>query len=172
MGSKATDTRVAADMQPPNYRAAVQRLRTIKTKKEKIAGINGDIADVYAKVEGHKVNKKAARIFLILDALDGPDRMDVMRSFNGLCDAAGWAEEGADLIDQAEGTVVPFRAKGGDAEQARDDVDAALDQLEAESEADAANQFLKSARAHLGAGAASDAAGAGTDETGAEEDGD
>ena len=40
MGSKATDNKVAADMSPPNYRAAVQRLRTIKTKKEKIAGVS------------------------------------------------------------------------------------------------------------------------------------
>ena len=109
MGSKATDNKVAADMSPPNYRAAVQRLRTIKTKKEKIAGVNGEIADIYAKVEGHKVNKKAARIFLILDSLDGQDRLDVMRSFNGLCDAAGWDTEAEDLVDQAEGNVVPLR---------------------------------------------------------------
>lgn len=150
MGSKASTTNVAADMSPPNYRAAVQRLRTIKPKKEKIAGVNGEIADIYAKVEGHKVNKKAARIFLVLDQLDAADRLDVMRSFNGLCDAAGWETEGEDLVDQAQGTVVPFRAPGGSGD-ASADVDDELDRLEAEAASDA----LASARAHLnGAGTA------------------
>ncbi len=160
MGSKATDNKVAADMSPPNYRAAVQRLRTIKTKKEKIAGVNGEIADIYAKVEGHKVNKKAARIFLILDSLDGPDRLDVMRSFNGLCDAAGWDTEAEDLVDQAEGNVVPLRVPKADADTT--DVDQALDELE--SEADAANEFLSSARAHLNGNGPSDEAAAETDD--------
>lgn len=160
MGSKATDNKVAADMSPPNYRAAVQRLRTIKTKKEKIAGVNGEIADIYAKVEGHKVNKKAARIFLILDSLDGQDRLDVMRSFNGLCDAAGWDTEAEDLVDQAEGNVVPLRVSKASVDPT--DVDQALDELE--SEADAANEFLSSARAHLNGNGPSDEVVAETDD--------
>lgn len=147
MGSKATDNKVAADMSPPNYRGAVQRLRTIKTKKEKIAGVNGEIADIYAKVEGHKVNKKAARIFLILDTLDASDRNDVMRSFDGLCDAAGWDTEAADLVDQAEDNVVPLRVSRPAG--AGIDVDEALDSLEAEADAETTSAAVKKARRHL-----------------------
>lgn len=164
MGSKATDKNVAADMSPPNYRAAVQRLRTIKAKKEKIAGVNGEIADIYGKVEGHKVNKKAAKIFLILDALEPADRLDVMRSFNGLCDAAGWDDEGEDLVDQAEGNVVPLRVTRTGPGETSADVDAALDQLEAETDAETANAFLQNARKHLTGAGSADVA-----ETGAEE---
>lgn len=101
MAERATADRVAADMKPPNYRGAVQRLRSIKPKKEKIAGINGEISGIYDTVEGFKVNKKAARIFLTLDPLESDERQDIMRSFIGLCEAAGW--DAGDLVDQAEG---------------------------------------------------------------------
>lgn len=109
MANKASADRVQADMQPPNYRGAVQRIRTIKAKKDKIGSVNGEIADIYAKVEGHKVNRQAARIFYALDRMEADDRADVMRSLNGLCDAAGWESTDEDLVDQAEGTVVELR---------------------------------------------------------------
>lgn len=113
MAKRADADTVAADMSPPNYRAAVQRLRGIKAKKEKIAGINGEIADIYAKTEGNKVNKVAARIFMMIDPKEHPDRLDILRSLNGLFDAAGWEEESQDLADRAEGTVVRGRFATG-----------------------------------------------------------
>ena len=109
MAKKATAEAVAADMRPPDFRAAVQRIRTIGAKKDKIASVNGEIADIYAKVEGHKVNRKAAKIFAALDGLEQPERDDILRSLSGLADAAGWDEESQDLVDQAEGTVVHAR---------------------------------------------------------------
>lgn len=150
---KADPTKLAADMSPPNYRAAVQRLRTIPAKKDKIASVNGDIADIYAKVEGHKVNRKAARIFVALDKLEKAERDDIMRSFDGLADAAGWDEESADLVDQAEDNVVPLRMRGSGTSEADGDDDGAdenLDELEAETEASRADSFIANARKHLG----------------------
>lgn len=116
MAKKATADAVAADMRPPDFRAAVQRIRTIGAKKDKIASVNGEIADIYAKVEGHKVNRKAAKIFAALDGLEQPERDDILRSLSGLADAAGWDEESQDLVDQAEGTVVHARFGRRDAD--------------------------------------------------------
>lgn len=103
MAERATADRVAADMKPPNYRGAVQRLRTIKPKKERIAGINGEISGIYDTVEGFKVNKKAAKIFMALDGLEADEQQDIFRSLTGLIDAAGWQK--GDLVDQAEGAA-------------------------------------------------------------------
>ncbi|MET0373970.1 MAG: hypothetical protein ABW128_06895 [Rhizorhabdus sp.] len=108
-------------MQPPNYRAAVQRIRSIKAKREKIAGVNGEIADIYAKIEGFKVNKKAAKIFDVLDRLDLVDRNDVLRSFQGLVDASGWEADAEDLVSSADGNVVPMRFNKTAAEVAEGD---------------------------------------------------
>ena len=110
MAKAANAANVAADMRPPNFRSAVQLLRGIDKKKEKIAGVTAEIGDIFAKVEGHKVNKKAARMFVTLDNLEPEDRVDIMRSLNGLIDAAGWEETAADLVDKAEGNVVAMRA--------------------------------------------------------------
>jgi hypothetical protein len=103
MAERATADRVAADMKPPNYRGAVQRLRSIKPKKERIAGINGEISGIYDTVEGFKVNKKAAKIFMALDGLEADEQSDIFRSLTGLIDAAGWQK--GDLVDQAEGAA-------------------------------------------------------------------
>lgn len=127
MANKASAAAVQGDMQPPNYRAAVQRIRTIQAKKDKIGSVNGEIADIYAKVEGHKVNRKGAKIFYALDRMTPEERQDVMRSLNGLCDAAGWDDNHEDLVDQAEGNVVSMRFGGGQA-----DGDADLDEAIAE----------------------------------------
>lgn len=167
MGNKATTDKLAADMSPPNYRAAVLRLRTIKVKKDKISSVNGEIADVYAKVEGHKVNRKGAKIFMILDGLEAAERADVMRSIDGLADAAGWHEEEQDMVDQAEGKVVHMRfGKDGtgtdtqDSGDQDDDSEAQIDALDAETAADAANSFIEKARSHLNAPAGDDEAAA------------
>lgn len=124
MAKKASAANVQADMAPPNYRSAVQHIRSAKAKKDKISGINGEIAQIYAKVEGFKVNAKAGKIFYALDNMTPEDRLDVMRSLNGLCDAAGRDETDSDLVDDAEGKVVHLRVGGqGDAGA---DIDEAL----------------------------------------------
>lgn len=135
MAEKASADRVAADMQPANYRSAVQLIRhAIQKKKEKIAGINGEIADQWAKVEGHKVNKKAGRIFATLDKLEHEERLDIMRSLNGLIDAAGWEETASDLVDAAQGNVVPLRV-GGAKDDDPADPEREMDDLEKDLEA-------------------------------------
>ena len=121
MAERATADRVAADMRPPNFRGAVQRLRTIKAKKERIAGITSEIGGIFDAVEGFKVNKKAAKIFLPLDALEPDERADIIRSLKGLIEAAGWTE--GDLVDQAEGgggniIAASFGRKSGEADPA------------------------------------------------------
>lgn len=169
MGNKATTDQLAADMSPPNYRAAVQRLRTINAKKDKISSVNGEIADIYAKVEGHKVNRKGAKIFMILDGLEAAERADVMRSIDGLANAAGWDQQDQDMVDRAEGKVVHMRfgRDGGDESQGDDtDAEAAIDALDAETAADAANSFIEKARSHLNAAPGDDEAGAGEDDSG------
>jgi hypothetical protein len=139
MANKASAAAVQADMQPPNYRAAVQQIRSTKAKKDKVSGINGEIGAVYAKVEGFKVNKRAGKIFYALDNMTPEDRVDVLRSLNGLCDAAGWAETTEDLVDQANGNVVHMRV----GPKADTDDDADLDEaLAAESERDDLDEAL------------------------------
>jgi hypothetical protein len=135
MANKASADKVQADMQPPNFRAAVQRIRTIQAKKDKIGSVNGEIADIYAKIEGHKVNRQAARIFYALDRMEADDRADVMRSLNGLCDASGWDSTEEDLVDQAEGTVVELRF-GGTRSPAVDDSDLDVDEALADEASD------------------------------------
>jgi hypothetical protein len=109
MAEAANAGSVAGQIKPPEYRKAVQLIRTIKAKKEKISSVNGEIGDVWGKVEGHRVHKKAGKFFAALDAMEEPERADVMRSFNGLADAAGWNEEEGDLVDGAENKVVHMR---------------------------------------------------------------
>ena len=161
MANKATAAGVQADMQPPNYRAAVLQIRTTKAKKDRVSGINGEIAGVYAKVAGFKVNTKAGKIFYALDNMTPEDRADVMRSLSGLCDAAGWAETEQDLVDQAEDTVINLRfgrdvVADADAnldealgdELPGDDVDEALaDDFEASEEELAAQKGRQEAKA-------------------------
>lgn len=114
MAKKASATKVAADMRPPNFRGAVQLIRGgIEKLKDKISGINGEIAGKWGTIEGYHVNKKAGQIFAALDKLPHQDRVDIMRSLNGLIDAAGWQDEEEDLVDAAEGNVVQMRLPGG-----------------------------------------------------------
>jgi hypothetical protein len=120
---------------------AVQATRGIKAKKDNVSSLNGEIADIYAKVDGHKVNVKAGKIFYALDRMEEDERNDVLRSLNGLCDAAGWDEVDEDLVDQAEGTVVHLRV-GQSSQPVVEDVDEALagDDFEEASEEELAAQ--------------------------------
>ena len=113
MADNASAENVAADIRPPDFRGAVKKIRTVKAKKAKIAETNGDIADIWAKVEGLKVHKKAGKWFAILDELEPKERQDILRSMRGLIDAAGW-EDDTDLVDRADGTnVVSLGGKPG-----------------------------------------------------------
>lgn len=131
MADKATKERLAADMKPPNYREAIARIRSIDTKKDRIAAVTAEIGEIWAKVEGHKVDKKAGKIFQTLDKLDDEDRVTVLRDINGLCDAAGWSKTGADLVDKAQNNVVSLRvgekAAAGDEGGDDDDDDQVVD---------------------------------------------
>ena len=102
-----------ANIRPPDYRYAVQQIRgAIEKKKEAISAKNGEIADTWAKIESRGVNKKGAKIFAMLDKVEPTERMDILRTVNGCCDAAGWPEQEGDIVDQAEGNVVQMRVGG------------------------------------------------------------
>jgi hypothetical protein len=162
MADKATAENVAADMKPPNYRGAVQIIRgAIEKKIASMATIREAIGEQWDKIEGFRVNKTAARWFKKMDKMEAPERADVMRSFNGLCEAAGWDENEVDLADQANGNVLPMRmaAPAGDAvgdEEDDDDVDDDEETDGADERApqaeEATNKFLARSRKHLNAG--------------------
>jgi hypothetical protein len=119
MADRATSDRIAADMQPPKYREAVKRIRGINAKKQKIGGVNGEIKGIYDQIEGYRVDKRAARIFLTLDNMEHEDRVTIFRDLNKMIDVADWAPAQADIVDQAQGNVVTLRA-GGAAQVERD----------------------------------------------------
>lgn len=157
MAQRADADRVAADMRPPDFRKALKTMRQIKAKKEKIAGVNGEIAGIYATVEGHKVNKKAAKIFMALDSLELPEKNDILRSLQGLIDVAEWEKDVTDLADMADGTVVHLNFGGSGVEA---DIDLGEDDEVGEDEVldadirkpveeDQNDRFLKRAREKL-----------------------
>lgn len=113
MVEKASAGSVAAAIRPPDFRKAVISIRGISAKKDKLASVQGEIADIWAKIEGLKVNKIAGKFFDKLDQLEPADRLDVLRSFNGLADAADWDKQYQDLADSAEGKVVDMRLGTG-----------------------------------------------------------
>lgn len=135
MAKQASAESVQADMQGPNFRAAVLKIRTIPAKRDKIASVNGEIADVYAKIEGHKCNRKGAKIFYTLDRMEADERNDVLRTLRGLLDAAGYdAESNEDLADLATARVLPMRrtakAEGGEEAEVGEAVgDDTIDQM-------------------------------------------
>lgn len=139
MARQASKDSVAADMRPVNYRGAVNRMKLIKSKSDKQKAIAGEIGDIYAKCEGIEgVNKAACKIFNGLAKLEPEDRLLVFRDLNGLLDAAGFSEEGADLVDKAQGSVVPFRMPTGDAEEGAvgNDVPAEIEEFSGDAEND------------------------------------
>lgn len=143
MAKTASTETVQSDMQPPNFRAAVQKVRTITAKRDKIGSVNGEISDIYAKIEGHKVNRKAAKIFYSLDRMEAVERNDILRSLEGLLDAAGYDEEAReDLVDQIpKGRVLPLR-RSAERPQAEDG-EAAIDQMMDEADANAGGRTVE-----------------------------
>jgi hypothetical protein len=125
---KATAEKVEADMSPPNYRGAVKLIGTVKAKKDRISSINGEIGGIWDRVEGFKVNKKAAKIYAALDNMEAKERNDVIRSLEGLCASADW--DRSDLLEERNNdNVVHLRDNntGGGGDDDDDDLDAALD---------------------------------------------
>lgn len=99
-----------AGMRPPNFRSAIQMLRSgLDNKISKIAELRSNIGEVWGKVEGYGVNRKAARTFRMLDKMEPKERESFMRNFNGLCDAAGWPVEEADIVDRAQDKTTVMR---------------------------------------------------------------
>lgn len=157
MAEKATKDKVASDLRPPAWKAAIALMRTtFQPKKDKIASLNGEIGDMWGKVEGgHKVNKTAAKFWMKLDKMESAERLDVMRSFNGLAANSGWPDVEVDLVDAAQGNQVNMRlGEGGgrddDEEDERGDDDG--DTPAARSAADQAKSALDQARNHLRGG--------------------
>jgi hypothetical protein len=110
MAKAATTDSVANANRLPAFKAVLTILRVeMKKKKDRIAGINGEMADLWGRVEGHKVDKLGAKMFMMMDKLEPDERVAAMRSFDELCDLAEWPEMAADLADLAEGKEVPMR---------------------------------------------------------------
>lgn len=124
MANKATAEKVAADMRPPDYRYAVQTIRGgVNQKKTKVSSLNGEIGDLYSKIESKGVHPKAAKFWASVDKLEPVERMQIMRSFNGMCDASGWPEVDGDMVDTAEGKVVHMRMNTPDADESDENAD-------------------------------------------------
>ncbi|WP_374648647.1 hypothetical protein [Rhizorhabdus sp.] len=153
MAETASREKVASDLRPPNFRSAISLIRsTLDKKKEKIASVNGEIADMWAKVAGYKVNKKAAKVFFDLDKMEAADREDFMRSFNGLAQNADWPDVVVDLVDTAEGKALQMRL-GPDARKVTGDDDQDDDEDsdgdEEKAAAKQATNAIDRARGHL-----------------------
>lgn len=138
MANAATAENVNAAMRPPDFRYAVNQIRGgIEKKKDRISSINGEIGDLWSKIESKGVNKRGAKIFASLDKLEPAERMDVLRTINGCCDAAGWPENEGDLADRAEGTTVHMRVGGSGAAASNEDDDPAAGDENEEDESPA-----------------------------------
>lgn len=160
---KATAEKVAADMSPPNYRGAYKVLGGIDAKKGKIASLNGEIGGIFDRVEGFKVNKKAAKIFMALDKLEAVERNDIMKSLEGLIGVAEW--DRSDLLTPATGGDDDDTGGGEDDDEVDeiadeitgekpdtdeiDEVTEVVEKPEAEAEAPKANAFLERSKRHL-----------------------
>lgn len=158
MAANASDDRVRADIRPPDFRAAIAKIRTqLVAKKKRVGEINGEISDIWAKIEGHKVNKGAAKTFAKLDGMEHVDRADFIRSLNGLMDASGWPKEATDLVDGAEGKVVQMHVgQGNDNEEGEEEPDPEVDEDPDRSRSARRGRGiagLDKARGHLNGGA-------------------
>lgn len=135
MAVRADAETVAADMRPPDFRKGLKTLRQIKAKKDRASGINGEIAQIYATVEGYKVNKKAAKVFLALDGMEMPERNDILRSLQGLIDVAEWDKDISDLVDSAENNVINLKLGGeADVDESEGEEDDDLDLEESDAQ--------------------------------------
>lgn len=132
MAKAASSDRVSADMKPTDYRAAVKRMEAIAAKTAKQKSIAAEIGDIYEKVAGIcGVDKRAAKIFHVLSKLEPEDQLLVFRDLNGLLDAAGVMEQGADIVDKAQDKVVHMRmrTKAPVVEDAADPIDEEIEEL-------------------------------------------
>lgn len=128
MANAASKDRVSADMKPTDYRGAVKRMEAIAAKTAKQKGIAAEIGDIYDKVAGvHGVDKRAAKVFHALSKLTPEDRLLVFRDIDGLMSAAGYDEDGADLVDKSQERVVHMRF-GRDRENAEGDDGESIDE--------------------------------------------
>lgn len=164
MAQAASTDKVAADMRPTDYRGAVNRMKAIKAKSDKQKAISGEIGDIYGKCEGvHGVNKMAAKIYYGLSKLEPEELLTVFRDINGLLDAAGALKDGADLVDQADDTVVPMRFKAPEIED-EGGIDDEIEEIADDGEKLPVDEFQEATEAELaqqagrGTGAAAKAA--------------
>lgn len=121
MAKAASSDRVSADMRPTDYRGAVKRMEAIAAKTAKQKAMASEIGDIYDKVAGVcGVDKRAAKIFHAISKMEPEDQLLVFRDINGLLDASGVMEQGADLVDKSQDKVVKmrFRTKAAEADAA------------------------------------------------------
>lgn len=158
---KATAEKVAADMSPPNYRGAYKVLGGIDAKMAKIASLNGEIGGIFDRVEGFKVNKKAAKIFMALDKLEAVERNDIMKSLEGLIGVAEWDRSdlltpvtsgddddtggGDDEVDEIADDITGEKPETDEI----DEVTEIVEKTEAAPEEKPASAFLERSRRHL-----------------------
>lgn len=113
MAKKADKEGVGASIELPDYAKGIKMLRdSVKTRKLRISGIQGEIAGVWDQLEKMGINKEGARIFLKLDDMQPHVRNDVLRTVQLMAEASDWDEAG-DMVDQAEGNVVRMPQPGG-----------------------------------------------------------
>lgn len=105
MAKAANEGSISDAIRPADYRGSVMLIRTIPAKKEKIASMNGEIGDIWGKVEGKKVHKEAGKFFAKLDKREDIERAQILRDLMKLVDAAGWDVTAQDLVDIAENPV-------------------------------------------------------------------
>lgn len=113
MAKKADSEGVRSSIELPDYAKGIKMLRdSVKTRKLRISGIQGEISGVWEQIEKMGINKEGARIFLKLDDKQPHERNDILRTIQLMADASDWDKAG-DMIDQAAGNVVQMPQPGG-----------------------------------------------------------
>lgn len=123
MAKTANAESVSDSIRPADHRGAMQLLRTIPAKKEKIQSLNGEIGDIMAKIEGKKVHKVAARFVASLDKKEEVERAQILRDVMKLVDVAGWDTQARDLVDMAETASEPAPRPRANARRGVPDLD-------------------------------------------------
>ncbi len=131
MAKRASQQAVSDSIRPADYRGAIQLLRTIPAKKEKIASVNGEIAGIFATIEGKKVHKVAAKFIQSLEKKEPDERRLILRDVLQLIDVAEYDFASMDLVDMAEATS---RAAAGESEGGDEDEDEGGEKSEAGSD--------------------------------------
>lgn len=114
MPKKADKDSVRVSGELPDYKKGIKMLRdSVKTRKLRISGIQGEIAGVWDQIEKMGINKEGARIFLKLDDMQPHVRNDVLRTIQLMAEASDWSD--GDMLDKAENNVVQMPQPGGKA---------------------------------------------------------